>query len=266
VGSAYLTVVEVDTGLVGIYTVNTVSLSSGVYTIGVAVNSGGASTWTNSTVHCLSWTGMGKTGTSGTSGTSGSSGRSGTSGTSGTSQVHQVLQEQVGHQEVAGTSWFISGSSGRSGTSGTSGTTGTSGTSSSSGSSGISGVAEVGSPITLTTQGAAIGSSIMYTTVASDFYQVNWAATVTRAATTSSTLGPFQISYTNNSDNVLKTFPTTAVVGYNQSTLNTTGAAIGGTFTIYARTTTPVSYIMGYTSVGATTMQYDLSITITRIQ
>ena len=67
-GSVYLNVIEPSTGKVGIYKVVSVTSASSVYTISVTVNSASTGSWTNVSLHCLSWSGSGASGTSGTSG------------------------------------------------------------------------------------------------------------------------------------------------------------------------------------------------------
>jgi len=120
--------------------------------------------------------------------------------------------------------------------------------------------------VNLTGQTAAIAATTAYTNGATDcYYLVCWNATVTTAATTSSTLGAFQVSYTNATDNVVKIFPTSAVNFITQTNANTTGAAIGGSFTIKAKASTAIQYIMGRSSGGATPMAYDLNITIVKL-
>ena len=67
-GSVYLNVIEPSNGKVGIYKVVSVTSASSVYTISVTVNSASTGSWTNVSLHCLSWSGSGASGTSGTSG------------------------------------------------------------------------------------------------------------------------------------------------------------------------------------------------------
>lgn len=125
----------------------------------------------------------------------------------------------------------------------------------------------VGTPVNLTAQGASIAATTLYAVPADGFYQVCWNATVTRAATTSSTLGPFQIRYTNVPDNVVKTWPSANVNNVNQAATNSTASGvIAGSTTVYARSGTNIQYIMGYTSSGATSMQYELNITVIKIR
>lgn len=116
----------------------------------------------------------------------------------------------------------------------------------------------------LTTQSAAIAATTIYAVPASGagFYKINWVASVTRAATTSSVLGGatgFQVTYTDLNDSVVKTSnPTT--VSNETSAGNTTATTVSGTRIVYAKASTNIQYAFGYTSVGGTTMQYDLSI------
>ena len=120
--------------------------------------------------------------------------------------------------------------------------------------------------VNLTAQTAAIAATTAYTTPAADgFYQVNWVASVTTAGTVGSILGPFQVRNTNATDNVVKTFPTSAVNFFTQSNANTTGTSISGTFTVYCKASTAIQYIMGYTSNAAASMNYDLNIQIIKL-
>ena len=80
------------------------------------------------------------------------------------------------------------------------------------------------------------------------------------AATSSSKFGDFAIKYTNPADSVEKT--TSNQNNVTASTGNTTANCISGTYTIYAKAGTDISYIMGYTSVGATSMLYSLDIRV----
>ncbi len=125
----------------------------------------------------------------------------------------------------------------------------------------------VGTPVNLTAQGAAIAATTLYAVPADGFYQVCWNASVTQAATTSSTLGPFQIRYTNVPNNVVKTWPSSNILNVNQANTNTTATGIiAGNTTVYAKSGTNIQYIMGYTSSGATPMQYELNITVIKIR
>ena len=116
----------------------------------------------------------------------------------------------------------------------------------------------------LTAQGAAIVATTLYAVPASGagLYRVSYVATVTQAASTSCVLGGsagFQVKFTNNTDNVVKTSnPTTSTI----SAVNATGTTISGDLYAYCKASTNLQYLMDYTSVGVTPMQYDLSIRV----
>ncbi len=124
----------------------------------------------------------------------------------------------------------------------------------------------VGTPVSLPAQTAAIAATSAYTAPVDGYYQVCYNATITTAATSSCVLGPFQVRYTEAHDSVLKTFPTSSVNFVNATNRNNTDAAIGGVFTVHAKAGTSIDYIMGYTSSGATAMQYNLEVTIIKIR
>lgn len=124
----------------------------------------------------------------------------------------------------------------------------------------------VGTPVSLTGQTAAIAATTAYTAPADGYYAVYYNATVTTAATSSCVLGPFQVKYTEATDNVVKTFPTSAVNFVSQTNRNNTDAAIGGMFMVHAKSGSNIQYVMGYTSSGATAMQYNLEVTIIKIR
>ncbi len=110
--------------------------------------------------------------------------------------------------------------------------------------------------VDLTAQSAAIGATTLYATTATGMYRVCWSAAITTAGTTSTLGGTngFQIVYTSPTDSVVKT---TVLSTTDLSTANTTGTAVGGCKTVYAKTGTNVQYQFDYTSSG-TTMVYEL--------
>jgi len=126
------------------------------------------------------------------------------------------------------------------------------------------GVASIVAVANLTAQSAAITPTTLYAVPASGtgFYRVSWVATVTTAATISSSLGGtagFQLVYTDADDAVVKTSnPTTPTI----SAGNTTATSISGTFNAYCDPSTNLQYSFGYTSSGATAMQYNLHISV----
>lgn len=114
--------------------------------------------------------------------------------------------------------------------------------------------------VNLIDQSAAIAATSLYTVTETGFYEVGWNAAVTRAATSSSKLGDFAVKYNDPSDSVDKT--TGSQNNVTASTGNTTANCISGTYTVYAKIGTNINYIMGYTSVGATSMLYSLNIRV----
>lgn len=115
--------------------------------------------------------------------------------------------------------------------------------------------------VDLTAQTAAISATTILAVTSSGFYQVNWVATITTAASVSAVLGGatgFQVKYTDADDSVVKTSnPTTLTV----SSVNATGTSISGAFSGYCKTGTNLQYLFGYTSAG-TAMAYNLHITV----
>lgn len=116
--------------------------------------------------------------------------------------------------------------------------------------------------VDLTGQSAAIGATTIYAVPASNtgMYRVSWVASVTTAASVSSVLGGtngFQVLYTDGDDAVVKTSPASVT-----SNANTTGTQISGSVIVYARQSTNIQYQMDYTSVGGTSMQYNLHVKV----
>jgi hypothetical protein len=113
-------------------------------------------------------------------------------------------------------------------------------------------------------QSAALTSTLLYTVpiTKAGLYRINFNAGVTRAATTSSVLGGtngFQVTYTDPTDSVART---TKVLAQDTDNRNTTAAVINGNKVVYAKANTSMYYTLDYTSVGATSMQYDLNISV----
>jgi hypothetical protein len=122
---------------------------------------------------------------------------------------------------------------------------------------------EIVEDLLLVNQSASIGATDLYSVLEDGFYQVGWNAEVTTAATSSSTLGQFQLRYTSPTDSVAKTSPTQNNV--TASAGNTTGSCITGTFTVYAKAGTNIQYFMGYASSGATAMVYSLKMIVIKL-
>lgn len=109
----------------------------------------------------------------------------------------------------------------------------------------------------LTAQGAAITATTLYAAPATGFYRINYCATITQLATTSCVLGGvngFQVLFTSPNGSVVKTTPAGPT-----SATNSTATCLTGSIVVNAKTGTNIQYTMGYTSVGATPMQYELN-------
>ena len=118
----------------------------------------------------------------------------------------------------------------------------------------------------LVTRAAAIGATTIYAVPAAGagLYKVSWMATVTGLATTSCVLGgttAFALVFTDQNDSVVKTANPSAVTNH-ISAVNATGTTVSGVLCAYCKASTNLQYTFGYTSVGATAMQYDLSIRV----
>jgi len=128
----------------------------------------------------------------------------------------------------------------------------------------------------MTTQAAAFPLTNMYIvpTSGNGQYRVCYDAKVTRAATTSSVLGGsagFQVQYVDNDDSVVVTTPAWWGGNNNGSaptsaTINTTQAYVSGCFPINAKPANAISIQFGYTSAGATSMQYNLHVRLEQTQ
>ena len=110
----------------------------------------------------------------------------------------------------------------------------------------------------LLSQAAAITPTTFFTPDVDGYYQIGWNAEINVAATSSSTLGHFQVRYTSPTDSVSKSTPVQNNV--TASAGNSTSTCVSGTFTIYAKAGTAIEYVMGYATSGATAMRYSLKI------
>jgi hypothetical protein len=110
--------------------------------------------------------------------------------------------------------------------------------------------------VDLTAQSAAISATTLYTPPTAGIYTITYYAKVTTAATTSSVLGAFSVISTDTDSNVVTTVGNTST----QNSLTT--GFISGTITVYAKASTAIQYTMGYTSSGATAMQYELHMAV----
>lgn len=111
--------------------------------------------------------------------------------------------------------------------------------------------------VSLATQGASIASTAFsLAALSAGRYRVSYFATITRAATTSSSL-TVAVGFTN--DAISKSFSGTAVTG------NTTSTVQSNTWLLNVDATTPITYSTTYASVGATSMQYALEFVVEKV-
>lgn len=125
------------------------------------------------------------------------------------------------------------------------------------------------------TQAAAIGATTLFTPSASGMFRISIVLQVTRAATTSSVLGGgtgVTITYTEPDGSVAQSIKPllmdqagVGVVPATGNILNTTATQSQGSCVIYAKTGVAIQYAIGYTSVGATTMQFSAHLKIESI-
>lgn len=112
-------------------------------------------------------------------------------------------------------------------------------------------------PVSLTAQAASIGATeIVQATLNAGLYRVSYAARVTRAATTSSTL-TVAISWT--AGGVTQAISGSAMTG------NTTATFQTNTYLIKLDQAAPITYATTYGSVGGTTMLYELSVVLENV-
>jgi hypothetical protein len=112
------------------------------------------------------------------------------------------------------------------------------------------------------TQGSAISGQQLYRVPLGlgGFYRISWRAKVTRAATSSSTLGGtsgFQITYTDVTDAVSLT---PLAVPNADGTGNTTATQLSGAVVVNAEQGTNITFSFDYTSSGATGMEYQIGV------
>jgi hypothetical protein len=115
--------------------------------------------------------------------------------------------------------------------------------------------------VSLTTQGAAIAATTIYTVPADKqgYYRMSGVAYITRAGSVSSTLGVLQFGYTDPTDGLAKA----TLGGDSSSAANTTGLAITRDGTFYAKASTALQYSCAYADGGgANSMQYGLRVIV----
>lgn len=120
----------------------------------------------------------------------------------------------------------------------------------------------VQTPTSLTAQAANISNTTVYTpTPTSGWYRVCISETLTRAATTSSTLPGINFFWIDPNDSNTKS------VNINDNTSNSTGTQIGQCIGPFLANNAALVYgTSNYASSGATTMQYDLQISVEAAQ
>jgi hypothetical protein len=137
----------------------------------------------------------------------------------------------------------------------------------------LNGVPTMLDPADLTVQAAAKTATTLWTPTKTGLYRVTYYAKVTRAATTSSILGGttgLVLTFTDGTDSVAQTAFTlpeinqagTSLAVSTGNTTNSTQATLTGTGLINAIAGTAVTYAFGYSSTGATTMQYELHVKV----
>ena len=121
-----------------------------------------------------------------------------------------------------------------------------------------------------TAQAAAVTSSLLYAVPATQtqvvLYRIKFYLKVTRAATTSSTLGALTITFTDASDSVAQSVVAlggtqTGAAG-TTNTGNSTVSVLQGTLTVNAKAGTNINFAIAYTSSGATTMQFEYHLAV----
>jgi len=109
----------------------------------------------------------------------------------------------------------------------------------------------VGVAVGLADQSTSVSGTVDTPTLAAGLYRVSWLLEVTQAATTSSSV---QLTVITTSGGVVTTQTGDAL------TANTVGAALSGVFVVSVDAGTPISYTLTYVSVGATALEYGLSL------
>lgn len=116
---------------------------------------------------------------------------------------------------------------------------------------------ELGSGVTLTLQGASIGSTSIYSSaIPAGLYRISYYARITRAATTSSSL---TIAFDWTDGGVGQTFTGAAITG------NTTTTYQQASVTFRSDGNVPITYSTTYVSVGATSMQHNFLLVLEQL-
>lgn len=121
-----------------------------------------------------------------------------------------------------------------------------------------------------TAQSAATGTLTAFAVVNAGQYHVSWNAKITQAATSSSTLGPMTLGWTDpdgtaNSTVVSATVAAGSLTVSGQTTNTTAVFMVGTPLTLNCKAGTNITYSFAYASSGATAMQYNLHIKVQAI-
>ena len=113
--------------------------------------------------------------------------------------------------------------------------------------------------VDLTAQAANISTTTLYSVPSNGFYRISLYIAITQAGTTSSVMPSTTITYTDGVNSSVHSTVTTAT-----SALNSLLTGFAQTsYVLYAKAGTNISYATsGYTSVGATVMQYHLRLRV----
>lgn len=115
-------------------------------------------------------------------------------------------------------------------------------------------------------QTGSIGYTTLYTADEDGFYRITYTAKVTTAATSTSVMGPFTYRFTEVDDAVVTTAPSGNTNHVNQTNTNNTSTGyISGCYTVHAKSGSAIQYAMGYSSSGATAMQYTLHVILEKL-
>jgi hypothetical protein len=94
----------------------------------------------------------------------------------------------------------------------------------------------------------------MGTATSNALMRVSWSARIKTAATSSSTLGPLTITYTDGNENASTTYTSSI-----SSAANIAGTVISGVYVVYVKSGAGISSSFAYASSGATAMVYDFN-------
>jgi hypothetical protein len=115
-------------------------------------------------------------------------------------------------------------------------------------------------------QTAATGVTPIYSVPSDGMYRISWVCTILSTTAGSSTLGPFQIHYTDANGDDPKTWPAANINNFNQTIVNTVAnGVISGCMTVYAASGTDIQFQIGYATGGGGTMEYDYNIICERL-